>query len=68
MFKKFLVFTVKMTAIDLPVIINRGLTQPKSLDILDATYDMLPILWPSGKFQPKFGVTSICDLVPGRAM
>jgi putative spermidine/putrescine transport system substrate-binding protein len=50
--KKDLGFTVKMTAIDLPVIINRGLTQPKSLDILDATYDMLPILWPSGNFQP----------------
>jgi putative spermidine/putrescine transport system substrate-binding protein len=50
--KKELGFSVKMTAIDLPVIINRGLTQPKSLDVLDITYFMLPILWPSGNFQP----------------
>lgn len=50
--KEDLGFTVKQVAVDIPVILSRGLAQPKSLDILDADYFMLPALWPTENFQP----------------
>ena len=49
--KKDLGLTIKMQAIDIPVIIQRGLTQPKSVDILDTVYLAMPVIWPSGNFQ-----------------
>ena len=50
--KEDLGFTVKQVAVDIPVILSRGLAQPKSLDILDADHFMLPVLWPTENFQP----------------
>ncbi len=49
--KKELGLTIKMQAIDIPVIIQRGLSQPKSVDILDTVYLAMPVIWPSGNFQ-----------------
>ncbi|MFC3229872.1 PotD/PotF family extracellular solute-binding protein [Marinibaculum pumilum] len=49
--KKDLGLTIKMQAIDIPVIIQRGLTQPKSVDILDTVYLAMKVIWPSGNFQ-----------------
>lgn len=50
--KQDLGFTVEQVAVDIPVILSRGLAQPQSVDILDASYFMLPSLWRTGNFQP----------------
>lgn len=49
--KKELGITIRMQAIDIPVIIQRGLSQPRSVDILDSVYLAMPVIWPSGNFQ-----------------
>jgi len=45
-------FTVQQTAIDLGSIANRGITQPKSFDILEPAYLQMKFVWPTGNFQP----------------
>ena len=45
-------FTVEQTATDLGTIGNRGITQPKSFDLLEPAYMQFKFVWPTGNFQP----------------
>jgi len=44
-------FTVQQTAIDLGSVANRGITQPKSFDLLEPAYLQQKFIWPTGNFQ-----------------
>ena len=45
-------FTVEQTAVDLGTVGNRGITQPKSFDLLEPAYMQFKFVWPTGNFQP----------------
>jgi putative spermidine/putrescine transport system substrate-binding protein len=50
--KKDLGFTVELAALDSDAVVQRAVTQPKSYDVVDAEYWMLPKIVPSGNLQP----------------
>ena len=50
--KKDLGFTLELAALDSDAVVQRAVTQPKSYEIVDAEYWMLPKIVPSGNLQP----------------
>src|SRR5258707_15754161 len=46
--KQDLGFTVELSALDSDAVVQRAVTQPKSYDVVDAEYWMLPKVVPSG--------------------
>jgi putative spermidine/putrescine transport system substrate-binding protein len=50
--KKDLGFTMELSALDSDAVVQRAVTQPKSYDIVDSEYWMLPKIVPSGNLQP----------------
>ncbi|MBV8166676.1 MAG: extracellular solute-binding protein, partial [Alphaproteobacteria bacterium] len=50
--KEDLGFTVELSALDSDAVVQRAVTQPKSYDIVDSEYWMLPKIVPSGNLQP----------------
>ncbi|MBI3513228.1 MAG: extracellular solute-binding protein [Proteobacteria bacterium] len=50
--KQDLGFTVELSALDSDAVVQRAVTQPKSYDVVDAEYWMLPKVVPSGNLQP----------------
>src|SRR5260221_4170353 len=56
--KQDLGFTIELSALDSDAVVQRAVTQPKSFDIIDAEYWMLPKIVPTLKLQP-IGITKI---------
>jgi len=50
--KKDLGITLQLAALDSDAVVQRAVTQPKSYEIVDAEYWMLPKIVPSGNLQP----------------
>jgi putative spermidine/putrescine transport system substrate-binding protein len=50
--KQDLGFTLEMSALDSDAVVQRAVTQPKSFDVIDCEYWMLPKIIPSGNMQP----------------
>ncbi len=50
--KKDLGFTIELAALDSDAVVQRAVTQPKSYEVVDAEYWMLPKIVPSGNLQP----------------
>jgi putative spermidine/putrescine transport system substrate-binding protein len=50
--KEDLGFTIELAGLDSDAVVQRAITQPKSFDILDSEFAMLPKLVPSGGLQP----------------
>ena len=50
--KKALGFTVEVAALDSDAVVQRAVTQPKSYEIVDAEFWMLPKIVPTGNLQP----------------
>src|SRR5260221_232696 len=50
--KKDLGFTIELSALDSDAVVQRAVTQPKSYDVIDAEYWMLPKIVPTGNIQP----------------
>jgi len=50
--KEDLGITLEMAALDSDAVVQRAVTQPKSFDIIDSEYWMLPKIVPSGNLQP----------------
>ena len=51
MIEKDLGFTADFTVTDFDTIKNRGVTQPRSYDLLEPTFNNLRAIWPTGVFQ-----------------
>jgi len=50
--KEDLGFTIELAGLDSDAVVQRAVTQPKSYDIIDAEFAMLPKIIPTGNFQP----------------
>ena len=50
--KEDLGFTIELAGLDSDAVVQRAVTQPKSYDIIDAEFAMLPKIVPTGNFQP----------------
>jgi putative spermidine/putrescine transport system substrate-binding protein len=50
--KEALGFTVEVAALDSDAVVQRAVTQPKSYDLVDAEFWMLPKIVPTGNLQP----------------
>ncbi len=50
--KEDLGITIEMAALDSDAVVQRAITQPRSFDVIDCEYWMLPKIVPSGNLQP----------------
>jgi putative spermidine/putrescine transport system substrate-binding protein len=50
--KEDLGFTIELAGLDSDAVVQRAITQPKSFDIIDSEFAMLPKLVPTGNLQP----------------
>jgi putative spermidine/putrescine transport system substrate-binding protein len=50
--KEDLGFTLEISALDSDAVVQRAVTQPRSFDVIDPEYWMLPKIVPSGNLQP----------------